>query len=258
MRNSSAVKESYDGNVITANGEPVRIIGKTTVFIEIGGIHCSSSIVIAYIDLNIIFGLNLLKQHNCQINVAANPLLIQGKKCKLTCSGSIGCYRIVVLNKVAIPAKSELTIESKVLDCGTAQNNLCIVEPKEGNIESRDMQVERSLVYGKDKTPVRIINILNETKTLYSETYIATLGHVRSVQAINQVVIPECEKVSDHLKDLYERTVNDMNLEQQIQVAKLINKYSDPFSESDNAIGRTAIIKHSIPTGDAQPIKQRP
>ena len=103
------------------------MIGKTTVFIEIGGIHCSSSIVIADIDWNIILGLDFLKQHNCQIDVAANSLLIQGKKCRLTWSGSIGCYRIVVLNKIEIPAMSEMIIEGKVLDCGTAKNNLSIV-----------------------------------------------------------------------------------------------------------------------------------
>ena len=159
---SSAIMESYDGNVFTANGEPVRILGKTTVFIEIAGIHCSSSIVIADIDLSIILGLDFLKQHNCQIDVAVNSLLIQGKKCKFTCSGSIGCYRVVVLNKVEIPAISEMIIEGRVLDGGNAKNNLCIVEPKEGNCEGREMRVARSLVYGKDKTPVRSYNEHNE------------------------------------------------------------------------------------------------
>ena len=202
--------------------------------------------------------MDFLKQHNCQIDVAANLLLIQGKKCKLTCSGSIGCYRVVVLNKVEIPAMSEMIIEGKVLDGGTAKNNLCIVEPKEGNFEGREMLVARSLVYGKDKTPVRIMNITNKTKTLYPETNIATLSHVSSVQTVNEVVIPENEKVPGHLKDLYERTITDMNFEQQVQVAKLLKKYSDVFSESDNDIGRTGIIKHRIPTGDAHPIKQRP
>ena len=102
------------------------------------------------------------------------------------------------------------------------------------------------------------MNITNETKTLYPETNIATLSHVSSVQAVNEVVIPENEKVPGHLKDLYERTITDMNFEQKVQVAKLLKKYSDVFSESDNDIGRTCIIKHRIPTGDAHPIKQRP
>ena len=47
-------------------------------------------------------------------------------------------------------------------------------------------------------------------------------------------------------------------MEQQVQVAKLLNKYSEVFSKSDGDIGRTSIIKHRIPTGDAQPIQQRP
>ena len=86
------------------------------------------------------------------------------------------------------------------------------------------------------------MNITNETKTLYPETNITILSHVSSVQAVNQVVIPESEKVPGHLKDLYERTINDINFEQQVQVAKLLKKYSDVFSESDNDIGRTGIV----------------
>ena len=255
---SSATVESYDGNVFTASGDPVKILGKTTVFIEIGGIHCSSSIIIADIDLSIILGLDFLKRHNCQIDVAANSLVIQGKKCKLTCSGSIGCYRIVVSNKVEIPAMSEMIIEGKVLGSQNVKNNLCIVEPKEGTCENREMLIARSLVYGQNKTPVRVMNVTNETKTLHPETNIATLSPVSTVKVMKQVPVSECKKIPDHLKDLYERTVIGMNMEQQGQVAKLLNKYSEVFSKSDGDIGRTGIIKHRIPTGDAQPIKQRP
>ena len=61
-----------------------------------------------------------------------------------------------------------------------------------------------------------------------------------------------------HLSDLYERTIVGMNNVQKKQVEKLLCKYSEVFSKSDSDLGRTGIIKHRIPTGDAQPIKQRP
>ena len=60
----------------------------------------------------------------------------------------------------------------------------------------------------------------------------------------------------DHLTDLYKRTVEGMNGEQQNQVAKLLNKYSSVFSENDDDIGRTGVLKHKIPTAGAPPIKQ--
>ena len=49
-----------------------------------------------------------------------------------------------------------------------------------------------------------------------------------------------------------------MDTKQRREVVKLLNKYSDVFSKSDNDIGRTGIIKHKIPTGNTMPIKERP
>ena len=63
-------------------------------------------------------------------------------------------------------------------------------------------------------------------------------------------------QVQDHLKDLYQKTVEGMNKGQQRQVSKLLNKYSNVFSETDDDIGRTGVLKHRIPTGEAQPIRQ--
>ena len=103
--------ESYDGNVFTASGAPVEIKGKTTVSIEIDGMHCPCKVVVANIDLDLILGLDFFKAHNCQIDIAKNVLMIQGKPCKLICSGSIGCYRIAVKDKIEIPPMSEMVIK---------------------------------------------------------------------------------------------------------------------------------------------------
>ena len=62
----------------------------------------------------------------------------------------------------------------------------------------------------------------------------------------------------EHLTGLFNRTVIDMDKSQRKEVAKLLTKYSDVFSKSDADIGRTGIIKHKIPTGNALPIKERP
>lgn len=48
-----------------------------------------------------------------------------------------------------------------------------------------------------------------------------------------------------------------MSTQQSNDVAKLLMKYSTIFSENDQDLGRTGIIKHTISTGDVHPIKQR-
>ena len=47
-----------------------------------------------------------------------------------------------------------------------------------------------------------------------------------------------------------------MDKNQQKRVANLLSKYSFVFSENDDDIGKTGVLKHRIPTADAQPIKQ--
>ncbi|KAL1260721.1 hypothetical protein QQF64_008548 [Cirrhinus molitorella] len=45
--------------------------------------------------------------------------------------------------------------------------------------------------------------------------------------------------------------------EEQNQLESLISKYSDVFGADDYDYGRTDLVKHTIRTGDAQPIRQR-
>ena len=58
------------------------------------------------------------------------------------------------------------------------------------------------------------------------------------------------------MKELYERTVSGLTSEQCKQVAKLLKKHSSTFSECDEDLGRTGIIRHKIPTKEVRPIKQ--
>ena len=62
--------------------------------------------------------------------------------------------------------------------------------------------------------------------------------------------------IPKHLNELYERSSAGMSQTQKKQTANLLRKYGDTFSSSDSDLGRTGIIKHRIPTGNASPIKQ--
>ena len=42
------------------------------------------------------------------------------------------------------------------------------------------------------------------------------------------------------------------------EVIALIREYSDVFASSDVDLGRTGVVQHTINTGDAAPIMQRP
>lgn len=110
--------------------------------------------------------------------------------------------------------------------------------------------VARSLVTMKRTIPVRCANLSHEPMTIYPGMNIATVSPVTVIDSDrekkqryeNQVEIPS------HLQDLYVRSTNGMTCSQKKAIAGLLAKHKTVFSTSETDLGRTGIIKHSIPT----------
>ena len=64
------------------------------------------------------------------------------------------------------------------------------------------------------------------------------------------------QNLPKHLTEIYERSSAGMSSAQKKEIANLVRKYDNTFSSADSYLGRTGIIKHRIPTGNASPIKQ--
>ena len=65
-------------------------------------------------------------------------------------------------------------------------------------------------------------------------------------------------KVPEHLRDLYKRASQGIDSREKEQLKGLLIKYKDTFSRDEWDLGLTHLTEHSIPTGDAAPIKQAP
>ena len=86
----------------------------------------------------------------------------------------------------------------------------------------------------------------------------ANLSFVSKVRQIKpkQISMTILRQVPEHLKQLYEKTIQDLSLVQCNQVGKLLIEHELIFSENDDDLGRAGLITHRIPTGDAHRIKQ--
>ena len=261
-QSSTGYLKVFESQIFTASGNQIDAKGIGSVVIEICGMKCVTDIVVADIDMDAILGLDFLKTNDCQLDMLRDTLTIKGKSCSLKLAGKVGCYRVTVSEPVEIPSKSEIIIEGKTCVPVLRHNDLGIVEPIQScPIISHEKErgiVAKTLVRVDDKVPVRIANLGDESKKLYPGTHIANLSMVSKVHDINKqkpqpYTFPQ---VPDHLQDLFQRTINGLSCAQSASIAKLLIKHQSTFSESDNDLGRTGIIRHRIPTGNAHPIKQ--
>ena len=74
--------------------------------------------------------------------------------------------------------------------------------------------------------------------------------HERTEEPIEQI-IPE------HLVQLYETSIENLNAEQQQKLKTFLCDHQDVFPKHDFDLGLVTVIQHNINTGIAQPVKQR-
>ena len=81
--------------------------------------------------------------------------------------------------------------------------------------------------------------------------------HRKSVTRKTNIQAPTVP-VPDHLKCFYEESIKDKSKVQHAQVHNLLQKHEKVFSKDKYDLDHTHLVKHTIDTGDAKPIKQPP
>ena len=66
------------------------------------------------------------------------------------------------------------------------------------------------------------------------------------------------QDIPKHLSDLFERSKENLHHRHHNDVKQCLINFQDVFSTDSQDIGKTDIVKHSIHTRDAKPIKERP
>ena len=249
---SNLTLSTFDQVISTASGSPIEVTGRTRVQLKVADCSCYVDVIITNIDNELILGLDFMKLMDCQIDVGQETMVIQGRAIKLDSLGYVG----IAKEMVQIPPRSEAIIQGKMVESTLGNGRLCIIEPSDSFLKKGNAMVAKTLVYSQNTVPLRLMNISDEMCSIYPGGNIANAGSVAEVQSVKTKANTSENAVPSHLADLYQRTVEGMNGSHQKQVAHLLNKYSSVFSETDDDIGRTGVLKHKIPTADAQPIKQ--
>ena len=186
---------------------------------------------------------------------------------------------VYVQNNVVVPPNCEFIVPGKCSVPDSEDIEYAIIEPHNYVNKHSELHVASCLV---DLTrtdielPVRVVNLSNDPITLHEGTRIATLSFVDDVYEldddhgvgthakINNVKVDsrnsnmELHEWSRDLNQLYDRSCTELNSSEKDKLFALFEKHESTFANSPTDLGRTSVVQHTIDTGDAVPIKQRP
>ncbi len=246
---------NFSTPIISASGDAIKIQGRTEVLIEFGDMRCPVKVVVADMDIDMVLGIDFMNSYSVSIDVMTDTMTARGKDIPLSCVGKVGCYRVVLTEKVEVPAGTEIITTGKVQTPGVFRKGYSLVEPNERFFELGKGMVARTLVKTGEIIPLRMANLTEEAQTYYPGTNVANTSQIAKVEE-RKMNGPKQNLLPEHMHDLYHQASAGMDQTQKKQVRSLLMKYAHLFSTDDSDIGRTGIIKHQIPTGDARPIKQ--
>ncbi|MCG8045579.1 MAG: retroviral-like aspartic protease family protein [Candidatus Thiodiazotropha endolucinida] len=179
----SETLEKFDKEIISASGNVLATKGKARVCFDIYDSPCTMDVVIAEMDVDVILGLDFMLKHKVVVDVLGLTININGKSYPLNKVGKMGCFRVIVKDRIAVPCRSEVILSGELV--GWDQGNTPgIVESSNGFLGSNRGFVARTLVKAADKVPIRYANLTNETQILYPGTNIADFSPVQVIKTV--------------------------------------------------------------------------
>ncbi len=120
----------------------------------------------------------------------------------------------------------------------------------------------RALVeVASDRVPVRLLNTRSEPVTVYAGMEIATLEQAEVPVATVAAGTANCGSFPDEgmqamLSSVAKDTETELSADEKERFFNVLSSYADVFASSVSDLGRTAMLKYHIDTGDTPPIRQ--
>ncbi|CAG2203683.1 unnamed protein product [Mytilus edulis] len=250
--------------LVSATGDTADFLGKMKIKIH--------EVLIADIPSEGILGIDFLEQKMCDIILKEKCLRIDGE--------NVPCFknrepvswvgRITLSEDLVLPPSSETIVSANILD-PVIKGKTAIVEPSEHFTNTIGLLLAKLVVNtSNSKIPLKILNMNDHECVIYKDTVTAFIEPIAEIIEpdmcnVNKIVTDDetgtrsknCD-LPEHIRPVFESSINELNEQQQIEFKNLLIKHKDSFSKSSADIGRTDLVDHTINTGDALPIRQRP
>lgn len=224
-----------------------------------------------------LIGLDFLQFHDYVLGAKTELRLNNRKYTTVVERVPFRAVRVICREEVTVPANSEFILEG--------EGNSLLLDSNFGLIGPCDDMGVEGLIVGNSlvkpnkngvNLPVRVANVTCEDLTIKRGTLLgfmqgvdncAILAEDSTTEPSGKALRVSPASISkeiaisswpEPLQDLYDRSCKDLNGEQKLHLRLLLDKYKNTFSTSPTDLGRTSVLEHSIPTGNACPVKLSP
>ena len=254
-----------DEHGILADGSHLPFYGNITLQGHVGGVKFQETFVVGVINEDAILGMAFLTAHNCSIDFATSEVKV-GERA-VACADKHGrrlTTKVQAKRAFTIPPFTETNVIGRV----TTRNY-----PAMGVVEGVSNEILLAASVNRPGANGQVvIRCLNASGRSISVKAGQVLGlyHGIDEEDIRPDEDPSSEtlrtrgttrpEVPQHIKQLYGRAgQGSLEPGQAQELALLLEEFGDVFSQDDEDLGRTSLVKHSIPiTNGAKPQRQAP
>ena len=144
-------------------------------------------------------------------------------------------------------------IEGLIVGNSLVESNKCDTDlpVRVANVSCEDLLIKRGTTLGYLQG-VDGCDVSTESSTTESPGKTARISQISANQDV------DIKHWAEPLQELYNCSCAELNDEQRLSLRQLLDRYKNTFSASPMDLGRTDVLEHSIPTGNARPTKLQP
>ena len=283
-------------NLTTADGSALTTYGVAKLSLKLGPLEIEPVVYVADTTDQCLLGADLLMFSELgpsDMKFSKKIIVLGGQEIPCELVGEFKTRKVTAFDTYVIPPFSEAIVDGFIerLESDDKDERLAniLLEPHPLLSEKYSLGMAASISNAKSNitVKVRLINLDSTPTTIYQDTVIAlaeacdppvvTLfdqecpDEASNNDMIRRIGMCQHESsnsvhdssytdvpIPSHLTELYNHSIQDKDVPEQIAIKKLLIEYQDIFSQDEYDIGFTSLVEHAIDTGDARPIKQAP
>ena len=257
--------KEYDKTLVSADGSPLKVLGKTTLNIQIGKKLVQHPTLVAEIADEGLLGTDFMRRHGMVIDFADNKLICKGETIEARCCtvGTERACRVIIAETTSIPPGSRMILQGK--STKPLANGTWLTEPLSHTPGQKPVILAKTIVKTcGTKLPVEVMNPTEDTVTLYKFTNLGILSRVHEPDVLCSIDEVEKDETPDRVKTKLtpevEKILEDVQIEvdeqQKSQIRELLEDNVEVFATAENPYGHTDLVQHDIITTTEIPIKQ--